>query len=207
MQEERQFNLDIFNIRINELDCIKEVYTRKMLVEEIRHILTNLPYNHVDIWSESLRGSIFSLLDILRKEIDTNDENFKKRILDMLNIIAKRTDDDTLKKMENDFLNLLNAFYEDQKMEKTSDLIRLLQILNHYDSDYMEKLIKDSLEKWNIDDFNSRYNDIEIDRYLSGEIDRLKKLRLYVLKKIEVAKNTENLQMEERYIKMYDRIR
>lgn len=207
LTEEREFNLEYVKIRISELGDIEERKTRRMLIEELRHILINLPHDHVNSWTDNLRKPVFELLDTLRKEIEIDDRDLKKRILDMLSIIAHRADDKTLKKMEHDFLSILEEFHADPKMEKTSDLIHLLQILHYYDPDYMEKMIKESLEHWSITDFNSRYHDIEIGKYLSGHVDRITELRLYVLKKLEVARKIGNNQMEERFTKMYERIR
>jgi len=207
LTEKREFDPEEIRTRISETGDIEEKKTRRMLIEELRHILTNLPYDHIDSWTENLRKLVFELLGMLRKEIETDDRDLRKRVLDMLSIVTHHADDKTLKKMEHDFLSILEEFYTDPKMEKTSDLICLLQILHHYDPDYMERMIKDSLEHWSIADFNSRYLGIEIGRYLSGHVDRIRELRLYVLKKLEVARKTGNTQMEERFAKMYDRIR
>jgi len=206
-REKREFNLEYFKMRIAELGEIKEENTRRMLVEELRDILTNLPFDHLNPWTESLRKPVYELTDILKKEIATNDSGLRNRILDMLQIIAKRADDKTLKEIERGFLNILEELYVDTKIGKTSDLIHLLQILHHYDPDYMKKMIKDALENWDINDFTNRHNDIEIGKYLSGHADRIKGLRLYVLNKIEIARKTQNHQMRERYETVYNRIR
>jgi len=205
--EGREFELDNFRIRISEFGAITETKTRRMLIEELRNVLTNLPYNHIVTWTDNLRKPVFKLLELLRKEIETDNRELKKRVLDMLHIVALRADNETLKKMENDFLSILEEYYENLKIEKTSDLIRLLQILNYYSPNYMEKMINDSLERWSMSDLDNRFNDIEIGRYLSGNVDRIKKLRLNILKKIESARKTGNTLMEERFIKIYNRIR
>lgn len=204
--KEREFDLEVFKMRMHELRVIEEKKTRRMLIEELRqNILTNLPHDHIEPWTENLRKLVFDLLDIFRKEIMTNDRDLKNRIVDMLHIVAKRADDKTLKKMEHEFLDLLEEFYAQRG--KTSDIIRLLQILHHYDPNYMEKMIKDALENWGINDFYNRFNDIEISKYLSEHPNRTKKLRLYVLKKLETTRKTQNVRVRERYEKMYNRIR
>jgi hypothetical protein len=205
-REERKFDLEDFRIRISELGIVEEERTRKMLIEELRDILTNLPLNHSDAWTDDLRKPVFELLDILQKEIQT-DGDLKNRILNMLSVIAYRADDKTLKKMEHDLLGILEESYAKKSMRKTSDLIHLLQVLHNYDPDYMDKMIKDALENWDINDFANRLNDIEVGKHLSGHIDRKRELRLYVLKKIEIARKTENHQMQERFEKMYNIIR
>ena len=204
--KEEEFNLENFKIRIKELEEIKEEKTRRMLIGELRNILTNLPLHHMNPWSETLRKPVFELLDILKQDIANSDRDLKNRILDMLHIVTKRTDDKTLEKIKHDFLNILEEIYADSKTRKTSDLIRLLQILYHYEPKYMETMIKDALEKWNINDFNNRFNDIEIDKYLSGDVERIRELRLYTLKKLEVARKSGNLRMQERFGKLYSRI-
>jgi len=208
LTEEREFDLEYFKIRISELGDIEEKKTRRMLIEDLRnYCLTNLPFNHIDPWTENLRKPVFELLDMLRKEIETDDRDLKNRILDMLHIVTKRTDDKTLKKIEHDFLNILEEMYADSKIRKTSDLIRLLQILHYYEPKYMETMIKDAVENWEINDFSNRFNDIEISKYLSGHVGRIKELRLYTLKKLEIARKTGNLRMQDRFEKLYNRIR
>lgn len=58
-REERKFDLEDFRIRISELGTVEEERTRKMLIEELRDILTNLPFDHSDSWTEDLRKPVF----------------------------------------------------------------------------------------------------------------------------------------------------
>ena len=57
---------------------------------------------------------------MLRKEFAMGDEERRKRIVSMLNIIVHRADTETREKIKHDFLEILENLYEDLDMKNLS---------------------------------------------------------------------------------------
>ena len=210
LQEERKFDLSGLRMRIDEFKSIKEMSEseiEKIIFDEIRNRLPDLPIDEYEPWSDDLKKTIFELTDLLRKEFAMGDEERRKRIVSMLNIIVHRADTETREKIKHDFLEILENLYENPNVKKSSDLIKVLQALHDYESSYIMKMIKDAIESWTKEDFDSRYNDIEIDRYISEDVNRLKELRSYILRSLAYASKAQDTEKVERLKKLYDRIR
>jgi hypothetical protein len=210
LTEEREFDVEKFKMRLDELKSIKgieEPETERIIRDELRNSLTDLPYDHVKRWTDDLRGTILELTNLLLKEFKTGNEELRKRIMDMLCIIAYRADKETLEKIRHDFLEIFERLYVDPEVKKSSDLIKLLQVLHCYEPDYIKKMIKDAIEQWSKEDFDSRYRDIEIDRYLWKDVNRLMELRSYILKSLATARKSKDMEKIERLEKLYDVIR
>lgn len=207
LTEERKFDLEKFKMRLNELKSIDEPETERIIRDELRNSLTDLPYNHVERWSDDIKKTVLELTDLLAKEFRPDNEDLRKRIVDMLYVIAYRADKETLEKIKNDFLDIFERLYADPEVKKSSDLIKLLQVLHYYEPEYIKEMMKDAIEQWSKKDFDSRYRDIEIDRYLWKDVNRLRELRSYILKSLASARKAQDTEKVERLEKLYDIIR
>ena len=208
--EERKFDLERFKMRLDELKSLKDIdepETERTIRDELRDSLTDLPYNHVEQWTDDLRKAVRELTDLLLKEVKAGNEDLRRRIIDMLYIISHRADKETLEKIKHDFLDMFERLYADPEVKKSSDLIRLLQILHYYEPEYIKKMIKDAIEQWSKEDFDSRYRDIEIDRYLWKDVNRLTELRSHIIKSLATARKVQDMEKVERLEKLYDIIR
>ena len=197
-------------MRLDELKKIKSIdesKTERIIRDELRDSLPGLPYNHVEQWTDNLRKAVFELIDLLLKEFKTCNENLREKNMDMLCIIVHRADKETLEKIKHDFLDILERLYDDPKVEKSSDLIKLLQALHSYEPDYIKKMIDDAIEHWSTNVFENRYRDIEIDRYVWKDVNRLRELRLYILESLASARKKQDMIKVERLEKLYNIIR
>jgi len=209
-KEERKFDIERFKMRLNELRSIKSLgdpETEKIIRVELRNSLTDLPYNHIEQWTEDLRKSILELMNLLSSELKADNEDLRERSMDMLSIIVNRADKTTIEKIKSDFLDTLDRLYQNPKVKKSSDLIKLLQALHYDEPDYIKKMIEDAIEKWSKEDFDTRYHDIEMDKYLWKDVNRLRELRSYILKSLANARKTQNNEKVERLEKLYEIIR
>jgi len=210
LPEERKFDLSRLKMRIDDFKSIKEIgepETEKIIFDEIRNRLPDLPIDEYEPWNDDLKKTIFELTDLLRREFVMGDEERRKMIIDMLNIIVHRADKEIREKIKYDFLEILENLYEDPNVKRSSDLIKVLQALHSYEPSYIMKMMEDSIESWPREDFESRYNDIDIDRYISKDVNRLKELRIYILKSLACATKAQDIEKVERLKKLYDRIR
>jgi len=208
--EERRFDMGQFRMRLDELKSIKSLgdpETERIIRAELRNSLTDLPYDHAEQWTNDLRETISELTDLLLAELKEDNEDLRKGIMDMLSIITNRADKATLEKIRHDFLETLERLYQSPEVKKSSDLIELLQALHYDEPDYVKKMIEDAIERWSKEDFDSRYHDIEIDKYLRKDAGRLKELRLYILKSLALARKTQNMEKTERLEKLYQMLR
>ena len=208
--EEREFNLVKFKLRIAELKEIKKIgdpKTESMIRTELLDSLPNLPQNDLEPWTSNLRNTTLELIDLLVKEFKTTNEPVERNNLRMLNHIAYRADEITLERIKHNFLDKLERVYANPKAKKSSDLIRLLQILHYNQPDYTKKMIEDAIERWSATEFESIYNDIDIDRYLWKDNKRLEELRLFILTGLAIARKSKDMQKVARFGKVYIRIR
>jgi len=208
--EGREFDLGKFKLRIAELKEIKHIgdpKTESMIRTELRDSLPNLPQNDLEPWTNNLRNATLELVDLLTKEFKTANEPLEKIILRMLNHIAYRADETTLERIKHNFLDKLERVYTDPKAKKSSDLIRLLQILHYNQPDYIKKMIKDAIERWSETEFGNIYNDIDVDKYLGKDDKRLKELRSFILKRQAIAGKSKDMQKVARLEKLYVWIR
>ena len=207
LTEERKFDLEKFKMRLDELKSIDEPETEKIIFDELRNSLTDLPYDHVEKWTDDLRKTLVELTDLLLKEFKTDNEDLRKKVMDMLWIITHRADKETLEKIKHDFLGIFEKLYADPKVKKSSYLIKLLQALHYYEPEYIKKMIEDAVEHWSKEDFDSRYRDIEIDKYLWKDFSLLKELRSFILKSLANARNIQDAEKVERLEKLYAIVR
>jgi predicted HTH transcriptional regulator len=205
-----EFDLEKFKMRIDELKSIKSIgdsETENTIRTELEDSLPYLPQNDLEPWDNSLRNATLELIDLLLEELKTGKKALQQKILKMLYHIAYRADKKTLERIRFNFLDLLEKLYGDLKTEKSSELIRLLQIMHYHQPKYIKKMIDDAIERWNKTDFDSRYDDIDLNAYLGRNNKRLKELRLFLLKSLAKARKAQNVDKMDRLQKLYSTIR
>jgi hypothetical protein len=206
--DERRVNLGELTIRIEEIQDIHDDSLKLKLLDELRIMINNIPHDRSESWSESIRKPILGLLSIIKREIEGDSNTWRGRVLDFLLLIADRADKETINRIKNDFLVYLEQIYEDFKIAKDSKIINLLQILNDHKPEYIEWMIRDSIENWpNHDEFVNLYSNIEVGRCLSGDLGRLRDLRQYLLKGFQDAKGRMDNEKAERFLRMYEIVR
>jgi len=208
--EGREFDLGKFKLRIAELKEIKHIgdpKTESMIRTELRDSLPNLPQNDLEPWTNNLRNATLELVDLLLKEFKAANEPLGKIILRMLSHITYRADETTLEKIKHNFLDTLEKVYADPKVEKSSDIIKLLQTLHYNQPDYIKRMIEHAIERWSKKEFDNIYNDIDIDKYLGKDDKRLEELRLFILKRLATVRKNKDMQKVTRLEKLYVRIR
>lgn len=208
--EEREFDLGKFKMRIDELKDIKRIgesKTETIIRTELLDSLPNLPQNDLEPWTSSLRNYVLELTDLLLEEFKTADKNLQKTILKMLFHIAYRADKETRERIKFNFLDILEKLYDDAKAEKSSELIKLLQILHSHQPGYIKKMIEDAIERWSKIEFDNRYNEIDVDIYLGKNNKRLREIRSFVFRSLAIAEKAQDMEKVDRLKKLYARIR
>ena len=208
--EKSEFDLGKFNMRIKEFGntkIISDPETASIVRTELEDSLPDLPNNDLEPWNSSLRNATLRLIDLLVKEFKANEKSQKRKILKIVLHIACRADKKTLKRIEDCFLDILEKRYHDSKEEKTSELIKLLQILHNNKAKYIKSMIEEAVEKWSKTEFDGLYNDIDLDAYLGKNRKRLAKLRGFILKSLSTAGKTQDNDKVDRLKKLYARIR
>ena len=202
-----EFDFKKFKMLTNELGKVMKLgdfETVDLIRTELSDILPNLPDNQLEIWDDDLKNAAILLVQTLREYFETVDESLRKKIIKMLFHVAYRADKTTVKTIKDGFQEILqNIYAEEITGKKTSEQIRLLQILHNFDPKFIMSLIEDALSKWDKNGFDSLYNAIDFNKYLEKDEKRLGELRFFILKSLANARKSGNAQKVDRLKKFW----
>lgn len=199
---ERKFDLDKAEWYLQEIQKKHDPSVMQRLLEEFRVQLTDLPYAASEDWTKDIKVFTSSLFDIIQNNLD--DEEQKLQALDFLQLIAHRCDKETFEEIRIRFRDALQVFYnnmlQNHQIIKAHDLLDLLQDLDIYEVKFLKKLMMDAIYYWNDEEFEARYNDLDL--YRCTDKNAIKELKSELLgmmskftnegdiKKLNVQKNS-----------------
>jgi hypothetical protein len=198
-----EFNPENVDLCIKNLKEITNPTVKQKVMTELRNKITDLPYNNVTPWTKDTKSSISNVISYIRELIE--EETFLNQGLDILNIIANRCDEKTSDEIRRQFLDKIEAVYEDKRINKNSDLILLMQRLNEYKPELLKKLVIDSIEIWSDAEFNLLLNSIEFYRYEDKE--SIMNLNRYLLRAMVESLEKKNIGRTDRTEKVYNIVR
>lgn len=192
---DRKFEYNKFKSNLETFKSLPDGKTKYDLQYRMRHQLTRLSW---DKFSIKERNVVLDLLNELKKKI----HNIKLRelSLEMLSILCNKRDKLTIHKIKKDFLEFIETKYELFNLKEKSDALRIQQMLNNYDNEFIKNNVYNSIKYWDEDEFYRLYHSLETSRLKNKYRKQIKKTLWIWKAECEKKSNQVKLKRIDRYL-------